>query len=321
MNDFNQFSDLSQTGYADRTPTDPKDEFFHSVYIAGVTRTNEAGITEEAGKLQARGVQYNNDSIHFIITHTKQVLAKIHRDPAGKETIQCFTFQEGPPPWFGSHQNHQCGTNSAERAADQWCQPCRAQMIVAGIMCEANGNPIKNEDGKPQFIFIRGKGMKYAPVADYLSEMSKLDLEPFFHPQSDESRAFEKSVVNNKRFVTTITIDEVPSNFGPKKVFKFTAGTQIPNEVVAKILEAAKKSLGKFKEKFDWGKNAAAPATGYAQQQPAGDGGGGLMQADAGVQQQPPQQQPQSQPPQSQQAAPDTASTGQKSFSFEDLEF
>lgn len=246
-----------------------------------MTRTNQENISEEAGKLQVRGVEYNKEMLHMIITHTKQVLVKAERDAkSGRETVKCFSFQQGPPPWQGTHQNHQCGTNSAERAADPWCQQCRAQMIVVGILCDAAGQPVKKEDGKPTFIFLRGKGMKYAPIADYLSEMAGLDLEPFFEPQTEESKRFEKSVVNNKRFVTSINIEEVPSNYGPKKVFKLTAGLQIPNEAVAKILELAKKALDKFNEKFNWTTNSPQ-TTGYTPQA-GGQAGGtdGLMQVE-----------------------------------------
>jgi len=323
--DYSDYQDLGATGYADRKPTDPKDEFFHSVYIAGVTRTNQENISEEAGKLQIRGVEYNKDMIHMIITHTKQVLVKTDRDAqSGRETVKCFSFQQGPPPWHGTHQNHQCGTNSAERAADPWCQQCRAQMIVAGILCDASGQPVKKEDGKPTFVFLRGKGMKYAPIADYLSEMAGLDLEPFFEPQTEESKRFEKAVVNNKRFVASVNIDEVPSNYGPKKVFKLTAGIQIPNEAVAKILELAKKSLDKFNEKFNWTTNSNQASAGYSPQAQQG-GNDGLMQVDDappfGGEEKTPQNEGTAAAPDTTAAKPSTEKTTQPTFSFEDLDF
>ena len=51
MSDFNDYADLGSTGYDSRQPVDPKDEFFHSVYISGVTRQNQEGTTEHAGNL------------------------------------------------------------------------------------------------------------------------------------------------------------------------------------------------------------------------------------------------------------------------------
>ena len=67
-----EFADLATTGYqggggGEQKP--PEDELFHSVYIAGKTRKNHINIEEQSGKYQIRGVQYNLDEVHFIITH------------------------------------------------------------------------------------------------------------------------------------------------------------------------------------------------------------------------------------------------------------
>ena len=310
--DYNDYSDLEQTGFEDKRPVDPKDEFFHSVYISGVTRQNQEGITEHTGKLQIRGVEYNKDEVHFILIHTKQILAKIEREPTGTERTKCFSYQDGPPPWFGSYQNHKCGTNSAERAADQWCKECRAQLIVAGVYCSPEGKPILNEEGKPTFVFIRGRGMKYQPVADYLSELAGMELEPIFTPVTEESRRFEKSVVNNKRFVTGITIGDVQSNYGPKKVFILKAGTTVPNETVLEILKIAKKTVDKFKDKFDWSKNATAN---YADNQPSTEG---LEQIpDSPKQDQGTEQASPEKPEEKESPKPPSG----KQYSFEDLDF
>ena len=146
--DYSDYSDLGVTGYDVKQPTDPKDEFFHSAYITGNTRKNEQGIDEHAGYLQIRGVEYNKTDFNMIITHVKQILVKVEREPTGRETVKCFSFQEGSPPWFGTYQNHQCGSNSAERAADDWCKQCRAQLIVTGIYCNEQGSPILDEENK-----------------------------------------------------------------------------------------------------------------------------------------------------------------------------
>ncbi len=268
MNDFGDYAGLYSTGHESRESVKPEDEFYHSIYIAGAQRVNHINITEEVGKLQVRGVEYNKDKVHFIITHTKQVLSKTTRDPqTNKDKLDCFCYQEGQPPWYGTSQENGspriCGTVSAERANNPFCNACRAQMIVAGLLCDESGKPVSNEEGKPTFIFLRGKGMKYSGVATYLNEMSKLDLKPLFTPPTEQSQRFEKAVVNNKRYVTTMTVGEAQSNFGPKKVFDFQKGNMIPNENVMEILKLAKQTIEKFNDKMDWSKRAAA-SSGYA---------------------------------------------------------
>lgn len=263
MSEIENYQELYATGHESKEPIAPEDEFFHSVYIAGAQRVNHVGIEEQIGKIQIRGVEYNKDKIHFIITHTKQVLVKITRNPTtGKENVECFSYQDGGPPWNGT-SGRVCGINSAERAADQFCNPCRAQMIVAGLYCDKNGKPYLSEANKPTFIFLRGKGMKYSGVAEYLNEMSKMELDPIFTPETDESKKFERAVVNNKRFVTEITVGEATSAYGPKKVFSLKPGTQLPKQAIIDILKVAKQTIERFNDKIDWSKNATL--TGYSQ--------------------------------------------------------
>ena len=259
--DFNEYSDLAETGHTSKEPTKPEDEFFHSLYIAGQMRTNHTGVQEMPGQLQIRGVEYNLSEAHFIITHTKEVLAKVVQQN-NRDQIQCFSYKDGPPPWFGTTQlpdgnKRPCPMNSNERSLNEFCNPCRSQIIVAGIRCDEGGNPMM-VDNKPVFVFIRGKGMKYSNVSNYLADLYKMDLPPIFTPQTDESRAFEKQVVNHKRFVTKITVGTAPSRYGDKTVFVLATGAQIPDETVKGLLNIAKKTKDKFKEKFDWSAGRAA---------------------------------------------------------------
>jgi hypothetical protein len=261
MSGIEEFADLATTGYQGGSgeKTAPEDEFFHSVYIAGKTRTNHIGTKEESGKFQIRGVQYNLDEINMIITHTKEILANIHNDK-GKETITCFSFKDGAPPWYGTSKlgdgsARQCPQTSAERAVNDFCNPCRAQILVAGIYCKPDGTPILNEEGKPIFIFIRGKGMRYSNVSNYLNELFQEDLPALFEPVTEESQKFEKSVVNNKRFVTKITGGTETSGYGSTvNVFVLDRGPQLPNESVISILKLSKQTVDRFNDKFDWSK-------------------------------------------------------------------
>ncbi len=251
-----EYSDLVGTGFEGRVDIPPEEEFFHAVYVAGQTRKNHIGITEEENKLQIRGVQYNLNEVNFIITNVKEVLVKGIRDAKNQESIQCFCYKSAEP-WKGT-SGRVCGENSAARAANEFCNICRAQIIVSGVCCESSGKPVLDSEGKPVFMFIRGKGMKYSNVAEYLGELHNRDLDPIFEPVTEDSKKFEKSIVNNKRFVTRITIGEAQSNFGMKKVFNLNAGEALPKNAVMGILKISKKTMENFNEKFDWARRRAS---------------------------------------------------------------
>lgn len=265
---FEEFSELGETGFESREPIAPEEEFFHSLYISGKDRKNHKDIVEKAGQLQVRGVDYNLKEVTCIITNIKQVLVKEERNPTTKRTsTTCFSYMVGEKPYKGAG-GVVCGAVSAERAASAFCNTCRSHLIVSALLCDSNGKPIVGEDKKPLFIFLRGKGMKYSNISNYLGELSQLDLDPIFTPATEESKRFEKSVVNNKRFVTHITVGEASSNYGMVKIFELKKGIEIPKENVKKILEASKKTVDKFNEKFDWSKRNSG-SSGYDGQQTA----------------------------------------------------
>ena len=312
MNDFNEYADLGTTGYKSTEPVKPEDEFFHSLYIAGNSRQNHIGITEQGGKFQIRGVEYNQDVVNMVITHVKKILCKNETDQSGKSKVACFSFKKEPqPPWHGWN-NRVCGSNSAERASNQFCNQCREQIIVAGIYVDATGKPVPHaETGKPIFVFLRGKGMKYNNVSQYLADCYKKDVTaPLFEPTTPESIEFEKIAVNNKRFVTTIGMAKASSAYGDKDVFTFTPGAPLDNQSIFNILGIAKKSLDKFNEKFDWTRTDTT--TGYTPDQtPAVPDSNVIPESNVGQQT---QGQPQTQPQtQTQEKAP--------TFDFEDINF
>jgi len=251
MVDINDYADLDGLGYEGHTQTSPENEFFHAVYITGNSRKNEIGITEESGKLQIRGVDYNKDKVCMIITHVKQILSKETKDPTGNMRTTCFSFKKGAPPWHGWN-GRTCGTTAAERASSDFCKPCKAQILVAGLYCNESGKPILGEDGKPTFLFLRGKGMKYKNIGDYLSDLSNKDLTPILKPVTEQTKRFEKANVNNKRFVTEVTIGEADSRYGIKKVFDLKTGIELPENVVVDMLNITKKTVDKFTDKFEW---------------------------------------------------------------------
>lgn len=306
---MDEFSDLKEVGVESREPTKPEEEFFHSVYIAGKRRKNHIGVEELPGHLQIRGVEYNLNEVNMVITHVKEVLVKARHTQQRGESLECFSFKEGPPPWYGTTKlpdgsPRPCPLNSEQRALNDFCNPCRSQIIVSGLYCNEDGSPILSEEGKPVFLFIRGKGTKYNNVSSYLNDLFKMDLPPLFTPVTDETTKFEKSVVNNKRFVTNITIGTAPSNYGDKDVFVLKTGPQLHDKVVYDILKVTKKTKDKFNEKFDWSKRAGVQASGYSGKQP--EGVLQFDQTDGGQQQQKeePAKEPESKP-----------------FSFDDINF
>lgn len=316
---FEEYEDLQGTGYqgGSSEPTPPEDEFFHSIYISGKTRKNHLNIEEKIEHFQVRGVEYNLDKVHMVITHTKEILAKIEQE-RGRDNIKCFSFKEGQAPWFGTSKlsdgsQRSCPLTSAERQSTDFCSPCRAQILVAGIYCNENGSPMLTEDKKPIFVFIRGKGMRYSNVSEYLNDLFNEDLSPIFEPVTEQSKMFEKSVVNNKRFVTQITRTTATSSYNNEvNVFELTKGIELPKDAVLKILKLSKDTVGKFNEKFDWSKSKQAATAGY------GDKPEGVLSTES-------------------EAKPDTgdgpvddkqapepekpAEVSDKTFSFDDIEF
>lgn len=268
---FEKYSDLADSSFqagSQKETIAPEDELFHSVYVAGKTRKNHLNITEELGKIQIRGHEYNQTEVYMIITHTKEILCKVNYDKEKrKENVECFSYKEGSPPWHGTSklpngEKRVCPMTSAERGIDSYCGSCRAQLIVAGLRCHENGKPFLKEDKKPVFIFIRGKGMRYANISEYLSECFKAEYPPLFEPATEESTRFEKTVVNNKRCVTKIVKGEAESQFGSVvNVFSLSKGEMLKNEDVLKILEVCKKTIDDFNKKFDWSKGKET--TGY----------------------------------------------------------
>lgn len=310
MSNFEDYQDLSGVGYqgGGGEKVAPEEEDFHSIYIAGKTRQNHIGTTEKSGLFQIRGFMYNLEKVHMIITHTKDILAKIETEKAGKERTLCFSFKEGSSPWFGNTNmpngtKRQCPNTSAERVANDFCKTCKAQILVAGLICNENGSPMLTEEKKPVFGFIRGRATKYMNISNYLNEMFKLDLDPIFTPVTEQSKQFEKTVVNNKRFVTTITKGTMATGFGnDASVFVLSKGSQLPNDVVMKILKLSKDTVSKFNLKFDWSKKKISTTDTYSAPQQAE----GIMSMEAAPEKSEQPQQPQQ---------PQT-----KTFSFDDIE-
>lgn len=307
---FDEFADLGGTGFEGKEIKAPEDEFFHSIYISGKSRKNHLNIIEQQGTLQIRGVDYNKQEINMIITHVKTVLVKTESIPGKDDMVKCFSYQL-QKPWKGTC-GKECGKNSAERSSDQYCANCKSNIIIAGILCSADGRPVL-KDGEKIFVFLRGKGVKYGAISDYMTEMYKLDLDPMF-PVTEESKRFEKSIVNHKRFVTTITVGNTDTKYGIKDIFSLKRGKEISKDNVNKILQIAKDNLEKFNDKFDWSRTMNKPKsepTGYTSESKS-EADIPFFGNDDFTQTSPPKSEPKSE---------SKPASKEESFSFEDLGF
>jgi hypothetical protein len=257
MSDYSELVD--EGGFTVKTPVAPEDEFFHAVYISGQQRQNHLGETEMPGKLQIRGLKSNLDVINMIVLHVKTVLVRTTRTKDNRDHLDCFSYQAGSLPWKGT-TGRICGKNATERAANEYCAPCRSQLIITGLYLDENGHPFKINN-KEQYIFIRAKGVKYGNLANYLSDLAKRDdLEPIVTPVTEQSKNFEKAQVNNKRFITKISVGKQSTNYGLKDVFEFSVGQKLGVEAVKSVLNKAKETIEKFRDKFDWSKGKSGSA-------------------------------------------------------------
>lgn len=260
LDDYQELQSTGVAGGGGGEQTDPKDEFFKSIYISGQNRQHENGTMEEIEKLQIRGHSFNQTEVFMIITHVKDILNN-EQKVNGRMQTKCFSFKESAsPPWYGSQNDTDgtprvCPVTSKDRKGVEFCKGCKAQIIVAGILCQPTGTPVLDAEQMPIFVFLRGKGIKYGNVSDYLSSLYQMDLDPVFkEEEGDAIREFEKRVVNQKRFVTKITKGTADSNYGIKMVFEFTRGEALKTEFAIELLNLSKKTMDKFREKFDWSK-------------------------------------------------------------------
>jgi hypothetical protein len=318
MSILDQYQELNSTGVAvgggggDQTPAE--EEFFKSIYISGQNRKHQNGTMEEIEKLQVRGHSANHTEVFMIITHVKDILNNEAKEN-GRTKTKCFSFKDTPQaPWYGSQAMPDgspriCPVLSADRKAVEYCKNCKSQIIVAGILCQPTGSPVLDEENKPVFVFIRGKGTKYGNVSDYLSELYHLDLDPILNEEGDAVREFEKRVINQKRFVTRIYKTTAESNFGIKMVFAFDRGAEVSKEFALELLDLSKNTFDKFREKFDWSKKKA---TSGASKQESTDAGVVSMGSDQ-------QKIKDEAPPQTD--ATNAANGGDSTFSFKDIKF
>jgi len=134
-------------------------------------------------------------------------------------------------------------------------------------LTDENGTPIKNpnKDNSLVFVFLKGKGMKYGNVSDYLTELYKAEFQPLILSDPAEKEK-EKKLINNKRVITKITITEQMSQrFGKKKVFKLERSKELPIDTVKKLVHLSIKLVPEFNKKFDWSIGGLSSGKSYSE--------------------------------------------------------
>lgn len=325
LDDYQELNSTGVSGGGGGEQTPPEEEFFKSIYISGQNRKHESGAVEEIEKLQIRGHSFNNTEVFMIITHVKDVLNNEHK-LNGRTQTKCFSFKESSQaPWYGSANMPDgsprvCPVTSKDRKAVEFCKGCKAQIVMAGILVQPTGQPVLDSEQKPIFVFVRGKGVKYGNVSDYLSSLYQLDMDNVFDEEGDAIREFEKRVVNHKRFVTRIFKGTADTDFGVKMVFQFEKGAEIPKKMALELLEMAKNTMPQFREKFDWSKKKKSTS-----QQGAGTeeskAAGVMSMGDSGDATGSPDNQQSPAPDNKPETPSDQPAAAGSTFSFKDIKF
>lgn len=225
-----------------------EDEFFRSVYI-GTGRENDNEIVEVKDKLNIRGLEYNLKEVNFMVTYVKRVFTNKDK----KQKTVCFSYKDGRQPFHG-YDGRECPSNSSERRKDDFCSRCREEIIVSGPLCDKKGKMVMNGD-HPVFVFLRGKGVKYFPVCEFIDSLANEKFEKHLLEQNTSSNRFkEKRLINHKRYIINVTVGEYESNFGTKKIFVLERGNALPFKTVGSLVKMVKVYEDEFEEKFDWGK-------------------------------------------------------------------
>ena len=134
--------------------SEPIEQFFKSVYVAGKKRKNADDVVEQPGKFQILNTKYNLDNVDMIIVHIKEVLAKTKSNDFGEQT-ECFCYMDKKP--YKGTSGRVCNENyTARKTGDVYCQTCLNNITIAGIWSTPDGDPIL-VDEKPVFIFVKAK--------------------------------------------------------------------------------------------------------------------------------------------------------------------
>lgn len=217
---------------------------FKAVYITGEEREGE-----EQNKLQVLKewqddsptfVLKNQDSINFIILFIKKFRSLNQQDG---RTI-CFNYTDK----VGSISSSGRSCPPTSERNNGFCNNCRFQYVIAGVLLDQKLKPILDENDKPYLVYFRNARLRYSAAADYINELNEKTKE--LDALTDDP-AFEAAVVTPRRFITQVTRGTRQTDYGKKNVFKYAALKQLPDKAVGKILEDSENLREDFDKQFD----------------------------------------------------------------------
>lgn len=251
-------------GSGEKKDTIPaKDEFFHSLYIAGTTREDNDGPTGEvrrlkAEHLQVRGTDFiNMDECYVQFFYKRQLQVKEYSgvNPKFRGYTECFSWRN--PDENGvirGTSGNVCGKNSAERKMNPFCTTCKTQIIFCGFLCDQHGAPHKDNDGKLYHMFIRARGIRVGNAMQYIFDCQ--DLPTPFITNDISKQDFEKSYSNLFRRVVKVSTEPITGvgvNGQPWShlVYSFTGVKENDPQTTMKLLQYGMSLESKIEEKFD----------------------------------------------------------------------
>lgn len=184
----------------------------------------------------------NKESVYFIPLYFKKYWAKYEQTKSkdGHMYDACIAF----------------GWDDKVKKIDG----AKTEYIIAGYLWDEETNSIVKHDedmednkiskGDPVLIYFRCKGIKCNCAWDLIKRVN--DMAKNLTPLSDDP-TFEQNVVNPRRFLIKASITQTdPIHNRRFKVFDFNPEKKLPDDLVAKIIDASNnKYLEDFNKQFD----------------------------------------------------------------------
>ena len=135
---------------------------------------------------------------------------------------------------------------------------CKYVYVIGGLLLDSKTKKavlhqrdvedagIKKND--PVLIFFRCDGTKFNGGMNLVSALA--DKTKSLPPLSN-SPEFERNVVTPRRFICSVKVGTVKSDYGDKEVYAFTPETQLPDKAVEQVMNSAMSLMADFEKQFD----------------------------------------------------------------------
>lgn len=262
--DSSKYSSLKY--YSNKQGSQRPPGIFKKVFITGEPRTEQ-----EVGKMQIilnwdetdlakKYLIHNKTEINFVMMFMKKFRKKTSRqtsqiNPTGYDQIVCFSYEgeEGSKSTTG-----RLCPPSQQRT--DFCEGCKFTYIFGGALLDEKFKPVIDplaDESRTALIFFQNDGSKFGSTINYINLLDEKGKEiPALFDDSD----FEKSVVTPRRFVTSVIVDYVDTNYGRKAVFKYGIKIKLPDKAVLGdktkpgIMDNCMKYTKEFDSQFDQSK-------------------------------------------------------------------